>query len=73
MSSKCALDVRLLFKHGCGKMLVVDGNKKNHDVCLAGNARYAEYIPGRVRYKLDALIHQFTRHSSAYISQILTP
>ena len=36
-------------KHGCGKTLVVDGNKKNHDNgCLVGNAGYAEYIQGRV-------------------------
>ena len=43
----CAVDRNL--KHGCGKTLVVDGNKKNHDNgCLAGNAGYAEYIQGRV-------------------------
>ena len=29
---------------------MVDGDQKNHDdVCLAGNAGYAEYIPGRVQ------------------------
>ena len=54
-------------KHGCGKTLVVDGNKKNHDnVCLAGNAGYAEYIPGRVQtgcpnspvYKTQFCLHK---------------
>ena len=46
---------------------MVDGNKKNHDdVCLAGNAGYAEYIPGRVQtgcpnspvYKTQFCLHK---------------
>ena len=46
---------------------MVDGNKKNcDDVCLAGNAGYAEYIPGRVQtgcpnspvYKTQFCLHK---------------
>uniref|UniRef100_A0A1X7V592 Uncharacterized protein n=1 Tax=Amphimedon queenslandica TaxID=400682 RepID=A0A1X7V592_AMPQE len=39
-------------KPGCGKVLMLDGNMKNHrDVCLATQARYTKYdgLPGSIR------------------------
>ena len=31
-------------QHGCGSVIIVDGNMKNHrDVCLATHAGYAKY------------------------------
>jgi len=39
-------------KDGCGSVLVIDGNMKNHrSVCYATNAGYAEYVglPGVIR------------------------
>ena len=39
-------------KVGCGSVLVLDGNMKNHrDVCAAEDAGFVEYIglPGRVK------------------------
>ena len=38
-------------KKGCGEVLIIDGNMKNHrDVCLAQCAGYTEYdgLPGKV-------------------------
>jgi len=38
--------------NGCGKVLVIDGNMKNHrSVCAASEAGYIEYdgLPGRVK------------------------
>lgn len=39
-------------KHGCGSVLVLDGNMKNHrQICLATDAGYMEFdgLPGRIK------------------------
>ncbi len=48
----CCLTEHRCKKHGCGSVIVIDGNMKNHrDVCLATHAGFAQYegLPGMVR------------------------
>ena len=59
--------------NGCGKILVLDGNMKNHrDVCAAREAGYAQFhgLPGEVKnitllsFSQDAVQHTHQRSSN---------
>ena len=60
---------------GCGTVLVVDGNMKNHrSVCAASDAGYIEYdgLPGRVKTGCTNTPEQKNRFCSLHKPRALT-
>ena len=54
--------------NGCGYVIVMDGNMKNHqDVCFAASAGYVEYkgLPRRVRTGCPNSLSEFKSHYCA--------
>ena len=63
-------------KPGCGSVLVVDGNMKNHRaVCAATEAGYIEYagLPGSVKSGCINTPDQISRFCSLHKPRVLKP
>ncbi len=61
---------------GCGRILILDGNMKNHrDVCLAHEAGYAEFcgLPGKMKTGCPNTPQPKSRYCSVHTPTAFTP
>ena len=61
---------------GCGHVLVIDGNMKNHrDICLAREAGFAEFggLPGRVKTGCPNMPQPKCRYCPSHAPTAFTP
>ena len=63
-------------KKGCGHVLVIDGNMKNHrDVCLAREAGFAEFsgLPGKIKTGCPNTPQPKSRYCPSHTPTAFTP